>query len=447
MKIALPWGNTALQLNLPETWEIIFPQPMCGESTKDKLKGVRKGRPHDEIALVHDSLKRPVGMVPIEKMKLKGKRICIVVDDNTRPTPVYKFFHLILHALRKAQASEKNIVVIPALGIHTKMTKEEMGAKVGEVYAKKIKWLNHDPHDATQLQYVGNTSRGVRVELNRHLVDADFIVTLGLVEPHLWAGFGGGMKNILPGLASAKTIGQHHEIIAHPPYLFNRVGMAPEMNSFRLDLEEVKGMLAAPVFCLNVVLDFQKRIIGAFAGDAIAAHREAVEFTKTVSGLLIKEKVDGIVVNSYPMDINFKQSMKGVGNSIPALKEGGVVMAFLRAERGLDDITPPSDSKPLWLAKMLLRALGPAKVLWLLEKTKKGLNEEEKFLVYYSMQLIRAYELYFYVPTLRDEEVKRLGFFENFREPQLVIERAKKRLGKHAKVAVFAQAGATFPIV
>ncbi len=441
MNIALPWGNGVLTLSLPDTWDIVIP-----EKTEIKSAGAKPGK-REEIGIVMQALKKPVGMPAIEKMKLKGKRICIIIDDNTRPTPVDRFLHLVLQSLRKAGASEKNIIIIPALGIHTKMSKEEMEAKAGASNLKKIRWVNHDPHDVVNLQYVGETSRGVRVELNRHAVEADFIVTLGLVEPHLWAGFGGGMKNILPGIASAKTIGRHHEIIAEPPYLFNRVGMAPEMNSFRLDLEEVKGMLNAPVFCLNVVLDFDRRIIGAFAGDAVAAHREAVAFTKKISGLKLSEKVDGIIVNSYPMDINFKQSMKGVGNSIPALKDGGVVMGFLRAERGLDDIVPPADYKPLNLVKLILRVLGPSRVFWLLEKTKRGLNEEEKFLTYYSMQLIRAYELYFYVPTVSDDEVKRLGFFENFNDPQAVIERGLKRLGPNAKVAVFPLAGATFPLL
>lgn len=441
MKIDLPWGNDVLSLTLPNSWDVIIPEK------NEMMISSAKIRKHEEISIVEQALKKPIGMPSIEKMKLKGKRICIVIDDNTRPTPVDRFLHLVLQLLKKAGASEKNMIIIPALGIHTKMSKEEMEAKAGASNLKKVRWVNHDPHDVVNLQYVGETSRGVRVELNRNAVEADFIVTLGMVEPHLWAGFGGGMKNILPGIASAKTIGRHHEIIAEPPYFFNRVAMAPEMNSFRLDLEEVKSMLNVPVFCLNVVLDFEKRIIGAFAGDAVAAHREAVAFTKKTSCIQLKERVDGIIVNSHPMDINFKQSMKGVGNSIPALKDGGVVMGFLRAERGLDDIVPPADYKPLSLVKFILRLLGPSRVLWLLEKTKKGLNEEEKFLIYYSMQLIRAYELYFYVPTVGVDEVKRLGFFEKFNEPQAVIERGFKKLGPRAKVAVFPFAGATFPIL
>jgi lactate racemase len=441
MKIQLPWGNDHLTVDVPDTWDLVFPKK------KDTGAPVKKVTKADEIGFVKQALKKPVGAPPVEKMKLRGKRVLIIVDDNTRPTPAHRFFHLVLEALGKAGAAPRQITVIPALGIHTRMSREEMAAKIGERNLKKIHWANHDPRDVVNLQYVGETSRGVRVELNRLAVQADFIVTIGLVEPHLWAGFGGGMKNILPGIASSATISRHHEIIAEPPYLFNRVGFAPEMNSFRLDLEEVQGMLAAPIFCLNTVLNREGMITGAYAGDPVAAHREAVKYNFDTAGLAMDDQVDGVIVSAHPMDLNFKQSMKGVGNSIPALRPGGVVMGFLRAVRGLDDIRPPQDYKPLGLAKAILRLLGPARVLWLLEKTQKNLNPEEKFLRYYSMQLMRAYELYFHVPTVTEDEVKRMGFFENFRDPQMVIERAVRKLGLRARVAVFPEAGATFPVV
>ena len=441
MKIQLPWGESRLSVDVPDSWELVFPVK------KNAIKPEKKMTRAYETGLVKQALNKPVGAQPIEKMKLRGKRILVIVDDNTRPTPVQRFFHLVLESLAKAGAKGRQITVLTALGIHTRMSRADMAAKIGERNLKKVQWFNHAPHDVVNLQYVGETSRGVRVELHRLAVEADFIVTIGLVEPHLWAGFGGGMKNILPGIASAKTIGMHHEIIAEPPYIFNRVGLAPEMNSFRLDLEEVQGMLQAPIFCLNTVLNDNGMIIGAFAGDPVSAHREAVRCNFDTAGLYMDEKVDGVIVSAHPMDLNFKQSMKGVGNSIPALKPGGVVMGFLRAARGLDDITPPEDYKPLALAKAVLRLLGPSRVLWLLEKTNGGLNPEDKFLVYYSMQLMRAHDLYFHIPTINDDEVKRLGFFENFKEPQMVIERAVKKLGLRAKVAVFPESGATFPVV
>jgi nickel-dependent lactate racemase len=436
MKLTLPWGKDTLSFDVPDTWNVIYPDQQKTEKKKSS-----------ETAIVKNSLKKPVGAKPISSSKLRGKKILIVVDDNTRPTPAFKFFHLILDALKEGGASLKNVLVVPALGIHTKMTEDEMAEKIGKQNLKKINWENHEAFDESHHHAFGTTSRNTPVKLNKHLADADYIITVGLIEPHLWAGFGGGLKNLLPGIASAETIGHHHEIIAEPPYRFNRVGMLPEENSFRLDLEEIKDMIKGEIFCINVSLNHDHEIEACFCGDPIEAHRKGINYNYETLGRHLDRQVDGIIVNSYPMDINFKQSMKCVGNSLPAVKPGGTIMGFLKADRGLDDIALPEDSKPLWLVKKILRLIGPARVRGFLDKVRKGLSVEEKFLIYYSMQLIRQNELFFYAPTISEEEVKRLGFFIQCPNPEEVIKMGIKKLGKRATVAVFPEGGATFPIV
>lgn len=436
MQVQLPWGPGSLAVDLPDTWEVIIPR-------RDARGGKKLA---DAAAVVKDSLVKPVNAKPLSSRKLRGARIVIVVDDITRPTPVHLFFHLVLDALKKAGASLKNVTVIPALGIHTPMTGEEMARKIGAKNLKQVAWENHSAFDLKANHYFGTTGRGTTVYLNKRLKDADLVVSIGLVEPHLWAGFGGGMKNIMPGLAYAETIGLHHEIIAEPPYRFNRVAMMPEENSFRLDLEEVRRMIRADIFCLNVVLDHAGRILASFAGDPVDAHRQGVAFNHACSGLSIDRPVDGIIVNSFPMDINFKQGMKCVGNALPALKSGGAIMAFLRADRGMDDIKV-SGGTPLTILKGLLRLMGPARVRGFLDVVRKGLGVEEKFLVYYSLQLVRQYDLFFYVPTLSDEEAKAVSMFVKCQDPAEVIRRGMKKLGKNAVVAVFAEGGATFPVV
>jgi nickel-dependent lactate racemase len=440
MLVQLPWGKGEISIRVPDTWKLHYP-------ARDEGFKIPQVNQAGEIDIVRKSLDKPVKMKPIFGERLKGARILIIVDDNTRPTPVSKFFHLILDDMKRAGADLKNITVVPALGIHTPMSREEMEAKIGDRNMKKIKWENHSAFDVTKLQFMGRTKRGTPVMLNNHVSEADYIVLVGMVEPHIWAGFGGGMKNIFPGVASAESIGAHHSVIAEPPYLFNRVGMTPESNSFRQELEEIREMIQARIFCLNLVIGRDKNIIAAFSGDPIACHREAVKMNNKISGLRLDHKVDGIIVNSFPMDINFKQSMKGIGNSLPALKKGGTVMAFLRAERGLDDINLRESSIPLWLLKIVLRSIGPSRVMGLLEFARKGLDVEEKFLVYYGMQLIREYDIFGYVPSLTPENIKKVKLFTGCYSPQDVIDLAARNLGPDAEVAVFPEAGATYPIV
>ncbi len=441
MQIQLPWGPVSLSVSVPDGWDVLFPQ----RRNQDKKAG--RGKAPDELALVRDSIRKPIGAKPLGGLKLKGKNIVIIVDDNTRPTPVHKFFHLILDGLKKSGANMKKITVIPGLGIHTAMNEGEMAVKLGPKNLKMVSWENHDAFDLKANHYFGSTSRNTPVYLNRRLKDADLIVLVGVMEPHLWAGFGGGLKNILPGVAYSETIGIHHGILAEPPYRVNRVGMMPAENSFRQDLEEVRRMIPAEIFCLNVAIDHDRNVIASFAGDPIEAHRMGAEFIAREQGLVLDRQVDGIICNSHPFDINFKQGMRCVGNSLPALSPGGAVMSFMRAERGLDDIVPPEGSKPLWLTKRILRLAGPSRVMKILEKTRKGLNPEEKFLIYYSMQIMRQYDFFIHAPTITEEDAKKLGFFVYCERPEDVIRHGLKKIGKRARVAVFTEPGVTFPIV
>jgi nickel-dependent lactate racemase len=439
MRITLPWGHQAMDIDLPATWTVIFPKP----------QEVVPPSSTSEAAVVADALANPTSAMALSKRNLRGKNVLVIVDDNTRPTPAHRFFHLILEALQTAGADPDRITLLTALGIHTSMTADEVKQKVGAENLEKMHWENHDAFDLNASVHMGTTSRGTPVFLNRRVKEADLIILVGLIEPHLMAGFGGGMKNILPGVASAQTIGAHHELLTRPPYQANRVGMMPEANDFRLDLEEIQAMIQAEIFCINVVLDHRGTITACFAGNPVAAHRRGVAYTRRFFGAAMDRPVDGVITNSFPMEINFKQSMKCVGNALPAVKPGGAVMGFLRAERGLDDIPMPDGSPlPLPMVKTILQAIGPSRVYGFLNRVKKGMNIEEKFLYYYTLQLVRGYDIFLYVPSLTDGIVKKLFFFKgDCSDPARVIAMGVKKLGKHATVGVFPHGGSTFPIL
>lgn len=437
MDVRLPWGQDFLSVAVPDSWRVHLPE----------RADISRPAGQSEADIVSAAMDSPVGSAALCSRQLEGKRILIIVDDNTRPTPVHRFFHLILEQLDAAGADAEKIHVMTALGIHTAMSDAEMAGKIGAENLARVFWSNHNAFDDGAHHRFGTTSRGTPVVLNKQLAESDLIIVVGMVEPHLWAGFGGGLKNVFPGVAAAEAIGHHHGMIAEPPYRFNRVGLLPEENSFRQDLEEVRGFIHADMFCVNVMLDEKQEVTAAFAGDPISAHRRAMTSCRQWSGVSLDRPMDAVIVNSYPMEINFKQSMKCVGNALPALKPGGVVMGFLRAERGLDDIGIPDKPPPLPVLKTILRLIGKSNVMKFLGVVKKGLNVEEKFLTYYSMRLIREYQLFFYVPALTDREIRHLGFFHNCRQPQTAIEMGARKLPKKAEVAVFPDGGATFPVI
>ena len=436
--ISLPWGDQSIEVQVPSTWTLLHPEPASPQDLK----------PASEWEIVEAALSAPHGARPLAQYDLSGKTILVVTDDNTRPTPVYKCFSRLLDILEDCGARLDQACLVPALGIHTPMTEAEMAAKVGDAGLARIPWENHDAFDPSIHHHFGTTDRGTPVELNHRIKKADFIFLIGLIEPHLMAGFGGGMKNILPGLASANTIGIHHTLLTTPARAFNRVGMPPEENPFRLDLEACAPMISAEIFCLNLVLDADHGIQAAFAGDPVAAHRAGAAFTRDCQALELDHAVDAVITNSFPMDINLKQSMKCVGNSLPALKPGGIVMGFLRADKGLDDIPLPEKSPlPRWLLRAILRCLGPERVFGFLKRVKKGLNAEETFLYYYMFQLIREHRLFLHIPTLSGLEAQRLFYFTPCSSPQSVVDKAAACLPPRARVAVFSKGGATYPMV
>ena len=401
----------------------------------------------DEAAIVRDALAAPYAANPISSNDLAGKKIVIVVEDNTRPSPVYKYFSLILDELVAAGALLSDVLVISSLGIHTAMTEEEMAAKIGAENLARVSWENHDAFDDDLNVSFGTTSNGTPVSLNKNLMTAGFIILLGTLEPHIFAGFGGGMKAILPGVASKDTIGTHHQLLTEPADQFNRVGMDADDNPFRLDLEETRDMIGAPIFIVNTVLD-SGNIAAAFAGDPIAAHRAVCELISTSESLHFSRQVDAIICNSSPMDVNFKQGFKCVGNSLPVLKSNGAVMGFIKADKGLDDIPLPDKlGIPLWLLKIALRLLGPSLVFTLVKLVKSDASVEELFLYYYTMQVCREYDLFLYVPTLTEDEAEAMLYFEWFEDPQKVIDRVIWKVGFFATVAVFPHGAATYAVV
>jgi len=437
MNIDLPWKEESLSLSLPEAWHVRLPGRL-------DLSG---GSAPDERAIVRAALDNPVGEQKIADKNLSGKKILVIVDDNTRPTPAHRFFDLLLEDLEAASAAMENVTALTALGIHTPMTESEMAEKIGPANLARISWRNHHAYDSKSIHDFGKTGRGTPIALNQAVAESDLIILVGMIEPHLWAGFGGGLKNLFPGVASAAAIGHHHSMISEPPYWFNRVGADPEDNLFRKDIEEMQEKIGARMMIVNVLLDEKQRITAAFAGDPVKAHREGMAYNRKKAGIPMEEPVDGIIVNSQPMNINFKQSMKCIANALPALKPGGVIMAFLQAERGLDDIPLPDKPPPLFILRAILKAIGNARIPRFIDIVKKGLDVEQKFLTYYSMRLISDYRIFMYVPTLTAKEARHLGFFHYCESPEEVIRMGEKRLDSSARVAVFPDGGATFPVI
>lgn len=313
----MPYGREFIDLEIPtkNLREIYIPKEPPGLADEEK-----------EIEV---ALRNPIKKQPLSAMIDPQDRVAIIIDDVTRPTPSYKIIPAVLNEL---ETPNENIIIIVATGLHRENTEDELKTMLGRDVLNKVKVINHDAFNRKGLAYVGETSRGTKLEINKLVRDADTTITTGHIEPHLIAGFTGGRKSILPGVAGANSINHNHgvENLDHPKA---KIGIL-EGNPIHEDMVEAAKMVGVD-FMVNVVLNSRKEIIKAVAGDFIEAHFEGVEFYRKYYQIEIGEPADIVITSSgYPVDINFYQSIKSIIAAEPFVKAGGTIIPLAECEEG-----------------------------------------------------------------------------------------------------------------
>jgi nickel-dependent lactate racemase len=432
--IRVPFEHGEIALELPDQWQIL-----------DTVRPV----PHSKLADVGrslvDALDHPIGSkVPLGERDLKKMRIVLCVEDISRPTPTAQFFGPLLNYLLAHGAHRKNMLVLFGLGVHRDMTPEEARHKLGDVDLQGIPWRNHSFTDERQLKHLGTTSRGTFVSLNRHLAEADLIITVGAIEPHLLLGFSGGCKMLMPGLASARTIGENHmQGVSGESY--NYVGM-PE-SPMRLDLEEGARMLEREIFIVNAVTNEALEICGFFAGHPIEAHRAGVKFSQSLTERPVQQQADVVIVASNPMNADLRQSMKCVGNVQESVRPDGLIIGLLECRHGIGDVTVPPSSLPNGLLRLVLKVAGRKNILGLVKSVRKDAGIEERFLSHFSAQLALRNKILVYSRKLPPDTGKKLGIFVQFDTVEKMMKAAIHSAPRQARVLIYPFGGATYPKV
>jgi len=428
--LALPWGKDSICIDLPKTWRMV-----------DSLTPAGVAPVTNATEEIQGALRAPIGLPTLLELAQKKLRVAIVVDDASRPTPVSTIFPLVLAELDKAGVDRANIMVIPALGLHRPMSADELSERVGEGMVG-LRWENPDCDDEGKLAFLGSTSRGTPIWLAKVVADADLVVSIGCIEPHIIASFGGGYKNLVPGVAGRATVAHNHSLNCAPG-TFNNVGRTIEQNPMRLDLEEGAAMLKAPVFIVNAIMNYQQKIVRVVAGHPVAAHRYGAQISAGLYGAKVAKQADVVITSSNPMDQDLRQGVKALANTIRAVRRGGVVMTFVRAEEGTGVFGLANKKLPI--GKKALRFLAPV-ILPLVPKLKlKGMGEEDRFFLYFALQAMRHAHLLMYAPTIPEGTQENLPFIDFYKSPQELVAAARKHVGEQAEVLVFPHGGITYP--
>lgn len=431
--LTLPWGKNLIKFPIPEEWEII------GKYEPASLPPVT-----DPAAEARHSLQQPVGSTCLSEHVQPGSKIALVIDDSSRPTPVHLVYPAVLAELRRAGIKDDQITIVPAIGLHRPMPEEEIRTRLGIDPDAPLHFVNPACDDPATMLNLGTTSRGTPVWINREVVEADFIISIGCIEPHIIASFGGGYKNLIPGVAGRATTAHNHTLNCTGS-TFNMVGQPISDNPMRLDLEEGARMLKAPVFIINVILDNLQQVVQIVSGDPLAAHRAGVETSARLYGVKIPQQADIVITDSHPMDQDLRQGVKALANTIRALKPGGVLITLVRAEEGVGVFGLANTKLPFNRAQ--LKFLAPLLIPFIPKLKIKGLGEEDRFFLYFALQGMRRGDLFLYAPTIPLETQSHLPFVQFWPTIDEAIAAACKKFPGKAEVIVFPGGGITYPQV
>ncbi|MBO3809007.1 MAG: nickel-dependent lactate racemase [Candidatus Brockarchaeota archaeon] len=274
---------------------------------------------------IENALSNPIGSKSLDELAEKAGRILIITSDNTRPVPSKTTLPRLIAKMKKA-SPQASIRLLVATGLHEwSPSGSELKEKFGQALDYLDEFIIHSAKNIGSLVNLGSLSTGNRLYVNTLLKEADLVVSEGYIEGHFFAGFTGGPKSILPGVSGVETIMNNHSPgnIDHPNA---RCGVA-EGNPIYEEMLEAANM-AKLRFILNVVLDGRKRMLSAFAGDPLEAHRSGRVFTLKYCG--VKPVPGDIVITSnggYPLDRNLYQLVKGISNGALTAREDGVIVA------------------------------------------------------------------------------------------------------------------------
>lgn len=320
MLVKLPFGRTELEVDLPDGARVLAPPPL---EVIDDAKGA-----------VMDALRRPLAGPPLRDRVQPGQRVVIVISDITRPVPNELLLTAIFEELAAAGVDDDDVTILNGTGLHRVNTDAELTEMLGAAIAGRYRIVQHEARRPETHTAVGRTRSGFEAALNSVYVDADVRIVTGFVEPHLFAGFSGGAKGVMPGIAGGWTIMHNH---GHANLAHSRARWCvTEGNPVFEEMREIVA-LCPPQFLLNVTMDVQRRLTGVFAGDLIPAHDAAIAKARSQYVVEIDAPFDVVVTTNmgYPADTTLYQAVKGMSVAAEAVQEGGAIVLVAGCEEGI----------------------------------------------------------------------------------------------------------------
>lgn len=382
------------------------------------------------LAAVRQALNKPTGTAPLREMLLKAKpqTVVVVVNDETRPTPYDILFPPLLEAFAEAGIKDEQISFIIATGIHEPHSDALNEKTYGAAMTQRFRFISHVATDASSLVHMGRFASGYDFYVNKLAVEADFLITLGVVMPHYFAGFSGGRKSILPGLAGHTTVELNHA------RMVELMDALPPIRQNPVSLEMIEAARQVGVdFILNVVTNDNKQLIRVVAGDVEQAWYEAVAVSSSMYEIPFARQVDICIASAsgYPRDVNVYQAQKALDHADRITRDGGTIILAAECPSGYGE-----EVFEAWMRERM----SPQEIMQRI-KSRFVMGGHKA----YGFAKVAAHKEFMLYSALDTEHTEML-FAKKIDSIDTAVKQAFLKYGPNATVAVLPQGSLTLPV-
>lgn len=411
MKIKLPYGKEKVVVEVDD----------------DRVLGVIEPNPvhiGDEAEIIRKGIENPINSKSFDEFIADARDLLFIVNDHTRPTPTAKVLEVIYDKIK-----DKDVKFIIATGIHRGPNEDEFDFIFGKYYAiLKDRIYVHDSRKDEDMVYLGTSSAGTEMYVNRLGVEAHKLVPISSVEPHYFAGYTGGRKSLLPGIASYKTIEQNHKHALHSQAQM----LILEGNPVHEDMiDAIKTIADKEIFSIQTVLGGRKKVYSCTSGHIYDSFLAAIDKAHEVFCVDIEEKADIVVsVADYPADVDLYQSQKALEHGKMALKDGGIIILVSECRDGIGERD---------YFNLLSSSRTPEEALKKIERGYElGYHKAAK------MAELATWAEIWGVTGLEDKDMES-AFIKPFPDVQQAIDKALEKKGDKAKVLFLMDGSLTVP--
>ena len=420
MDIELRYGKQNLIVSMPENCVTVIAQQETNILEND-------------IQALRNALRDPIFSKPLREIIKSSDSIVIVFSDITRPVPYKRLLPVILDEL--GDIPKEQIVLMNALGTHRKNSDQELLDHIGPEALDGYRIHQHDCDDQENLAYLGRSKNDTRIFVNRIYCDADIRILTGFIEPHLFAGFSGGPKAVLPGIAGRETIHVNHGpgMIASQNAGFGTTYGNPIWE----EMMEV-ALLTNPDFLINTTQTPEGAVTGIFAGDLEKAHQAGVKYAKQSAMIPVQEKYDIVITSAsgYPLDMNLYQAVKGLAVAGNIVRDGGAIILAAECREGLPDYGGYAD--------VLGSSRSPQE---LLNKITSGdLSMQDQWDAQIQAMICNRIRFFIYSDGLSDDEIRK-AFGVPCKDIPGLVDELLHEMGDEARIAVMPEGPQSIPFL